>query len=105
MNCPNCAAPLKPYQSKCEYCGSYYIDTTMFDLDNRTPTYMKMKYQGKIVTLRVFHFNPVIEFSSEYTDITDGYGNVVKSIKNRDNIHLNFEADCDKMYIEQGEKR
>ncbi len=101
MNCPNCAAPLKPYQSRCDYCGSYYIDTTVFDFDNYTPTYMKTKYQGKIVTLRVFYLNPVIEFSA----ITDRYDNVVKSIKNRDNIHLYFEADCDEMYTEQGEER
>ena len=100
MNCPNCAAPLNPYQSKCEYCGSYFIDATVFDLDNFAPTFLKMKYKGQIVTLKAFHCSSTIQIESDYTDITDRYGNTVKCLYRDKNMHLTLEADCQEISVE-----
>ena len=100
MNCPNCAAPLNPYQSKCEYCGSYFIDATVFDLDNIAPTFLKMKYRGHIITLKAFHCSSAIEISSDYADITDKYSNSVKYLCHNQNMHLTLEADCQEISVE-----
>lgn len=52
-NCPNCGAVIEPYSCKCQYCGTWYYDLTLFDTLDDTPKYVKfrMERNGKEVYL------------------------------------------------------
>lgn len=50
-NCPNCGAPIDPFHTKCEYCGTYYFDMTVFDINK--PVYIKMDTGNEILTALV----------------------------------------------------
>lgn len=51
-NCPNCGGTLQD-DGKCRFCGSKVYDFLDFDLDHHTPTYVRMKYNGKIVHFKI----------------------------------------------------
>lgn len=50
-NCPNCGAPIDPFHTKCEYCGTYYFDMTVFDINK--PFYIKIDTGNEILTALV----------------------------------------------------
>ena len=50
-NCPNCGAPIDPFHTKCEYCGTYYFDMTVFDINK--PVYIKIDTGNEILTALV----------------------------------------------------
>ena len=50
-NCPNCAAPLKEGQCRCEYCGTYFYDMVL-DMEHPTPIYLYVRTRQGIATLQ-----------------------------------------------------
>lgn len=51
-NCPNCGGTLQD-DGACRFCGSKVYDFVSMDMDNFTPTYIRMKFHGNIVIMPV----------------------------------------------------
>lgn len=94
-NCPNCGGTLQD-DGKCRFCGSVVYDFLGIDLDKHTPTYIRMKYNGKIV-----HFKAIFdciglsltrEYSSLYAD-----NRTVHTMKSREEFNgtVEFRIDGD----------
>lgn len=49
LNCPNCGAPITGIE--CPYCGAMFFDVVT--LDDRHPTYIRMRWNDQIITSRV----------------------------------------------------
>lgn len=77
-NCPNCMAPLEPFQCKCKYCGTWYFDFAAFDFNDNKPCYISMKYGNTRVQFLAQPELNQIETSYDYTDCYDYHMNVVK---------------------------
>jgi len=60
-NCPNCGGYLND-GGRCEFCGSKVYDFVNVDFDKNSKTYIRVKYNGKIM------YMPVI-FSSYSLDV------------------------------------
>lgn len=82
-NCPNCGGTLQD-DGKCRFCGSVVYDFLGIDLDNHTPTFIRMRHNGKIIHFKVLFtdFNitmsketPVVYFDNEpmYLPSTDKF--------------------------------
>lgn len=80
-NCPNCGGTLQD-DGKCRFCGSVVYDFLGIDLDKRTPTFIRMRHNGKIVHFKVVFDSIDITMSSEsQTLYIDGRpAKMVKSI-------------------------
>lgn len=65
-NCPNCNAPIEPYNCKCKYCGTYYFDFSGFDATDNEPCYIKV---GKHVCF-ARPFVESIENKNDYADVS-----------------------------------
>lgn len=64
LNCPNCGAPIEG--SKCPYCGSVIFDFLNLDLDNAAPTYVRMRFGGRI---HIFKARPTsFDIHQDYED-------------------------------------
>lgn len=63
-NCPNCGGTLQD-DGKCRFCGSVVYDFLGVDMDKRTPTYIRMKHNGRIVHFKVVFDTIEIKMSSE----------------------------------------
>lgn len=88
-NCPNCGAPIEPYQIKCKYCGTIYFDSTIFDTENKTPCYIKFKTsQGTITTLAYPELR-TIELYDDSVDIFGRHGNKITSFRINKNCDFN----------------
>ena len=79
-NCPNCSAPLKPNQIKCDYCGTYFLDFESIDLQYHTPCFLRVRTDKGIVLVRVVPRTATFEFTQNYTDIISRDGYTVRSI-------------------------
>ena len=51
-NCPNCGGYLND-SGRCEFCGSKVYDFINIDFDKNAKTYIRVKYNGKIVLMPV----------------------------------------------------
>lgn len=47
-NCPNCGGTLDDL-GRCKYCDSKVYDFCDIDVDTRKKTYLRIKYQNKII--------------------------------------------------------
>ena len=65
-NCPNCGGYLND-SGRCEFCGSKIYDFVGLDFDRPTKTYLRMKYQGQIITLPVHINDFALDLSTECT--------------------------------------
>ena len=63
-NCPNCGGYLND-SGRCEFCGSKVYDFVNADFDKHTPTYMRIRYHGKIITMPIVINNTKITMQSE----------------------------------------
>lgn len=80
-NCPNCGAPYDLQLNKCPYCGTSYFDMSCIDIDGGEPFYLKLKMNGMTITQKVLvDPNVSISVDTDYSDLTDCYGNIVKRI-------------------------
>ena len=52
-NCPNCGAPIEPFDYKCRYCGTTYLDLGVIDFDRHTPFFLRIKLFGKTCVMAV----------------------------------------------------
>ncbi len=51
-NCPNCGGTLQD-DGACRFCGSKVYDFLQVDLKDYKPTYIRMKWDGKIIIIPV----------------------------------------------------
>ena len=51
-NCPNCGGTLQD-DGACRFCGSKVYDFLQVDLKDYKPTYIRMKFDGKIILMPV----------------------------------------------------
>lgn len=55
-NCPNCGGTLED-SGRCRFCGSKIYDFVNVDFDHSTPTYIRIRNNGKIIIAPVvFNF-------------------------------------------------
>lgn len=93
-NCPNCGAPIEPYQCKCGYCGTWYFDFNAIDFEDGNPVYVKFKTsQGTITALTIPHLETV-EMNAETTDVCDMRGNTVRSFVTSHTCDVNVNFRC-----------
>lgn len=89
INCPNCGAPIEPYKTKCEYCGTRYFDFTAFNIEDNVPCYIKFKTErGIITTLATVELNE-IELTEDQVYITTALGEKINSITTNKNCNFN----------------
>lgn len=97
-NCPNCNAPIEPYNCKCKYCGTYYFDFSGIDLLGDKPCYVKV---GNTVALTYPRLEEV-ECIPDYETYTDIRGRLYTTMV-RKNITIRANFDVIE-YKEKGEK-
>lgn len=51
-NCPNCGGYLND-NGRCEFCGSKIYDFVNVDFDDGSKTYIRVKYNGRVVLMPV----------------------------------------------------
>lgn len=76
-NCPNCSAPLEPYECRCKFCGTWYFDFTSFDMTSNDPYYVKFRTDYGVITTLAKPELQTIDINDDYVDITDGRGNII----------------------------
>ena len=87
-NCPNCNAPIEPYQCKCGYCGTYYFDFSGADLTSGKPCYVKIQDQ-------IFLAQPYVETITSHPEF-DTYCDVMGQMHNvlvRQDIKIRAQFD------------
>lgn len=60
LNCPNCGAPIDG--DKCPYCGTTFINTLSFDLEN--VQYLKVRIGDKIVLTKVYLASMTVNYEN-----------------------------------------
>lgn len=101
-NCPNCGGYLND-SGRCEFCGSKVYDFVGFDFDKPKKTYIRLKYQGKIVTFPVYINNFEIDISSNTTDIPWGCSYLPFQCLDRETGTLSFEIVGPRIIEDTGE--
>lgn len=90
-NCPNCGAPYDVTLNKCPYCGTSYFDLSAIDIYDTEPFYLKLKSGNMIFTSKVVVKSDVlIKISNDVTDITDGHGNIIKTIVSGKSVDIDI---------------
>lgn len=84
-NCPNCNAPYDVHLNTCPYCGTSYFDLSAIDFEDRKPIYLKIRtkdFSGRDIymTQKCVPRLGTISMNNDTVDVTDRYGNFVKSI-------------------------
>lgn len=67
-NCPNCAAPYDIHEEKCPYCGTYYFDMSVIDMNTREPFYLKIRYGDYVITQLVIADSAEINVERDMVD-------------------------------------
>lgn len=97
-NCPNCSAPIDPYKTKCDYCGTRYFDLTAFDLSDHEPCYIKLKGnwmgQNGIITALVIPSLEFIEQNYDMINATGRDGNILYSVIANKTLDINVKFSC-----------
>lgn len=96
-NCPNCGAPYDVKLNSCPYCNTLYFDMSAIDLEECKPLYLKIKYDGHIITQKCIPRLGCFEYTIDTADVTDYCGTVIKRVATGNNFHTNitFEAVSD----------
>lgn len=81
-------------QTKCDYCGTYFLDVAAINLDGKTPCFMRIKTQQGIILVKTFPNQASFEINNDYTSITDRYGNTVRSLLRSTMAELNMTFQC-----------
>lgn len=103
-NCPNCAAPLKEGQCKCEYCGTYFYDMVL-DMEYPSPIYLYVRTKQGIITLRGIPRIGDFTITSESQYVTSGFGTRLKAFYTERTGELNLTFDCQEFKdVETGKK-
>lgn len=88
-NCPNCNAPIEPYKSKCEYCGTYYFDFSGIDMSGNKPCYVKI---GNVTAMAIPRVDQ-IEYHPEYESFVDIKGRFHNTLARKNiTIQANFDV-------------
>ena len=66
-NCPNCGGALQD-NGRCRFCGSKVYDFVNIDMDSPTRTYIRMRYNGKIVLCPIMVDTFTINYSTNTMD-------------------------------------
>lgn len=78
-NCPNCGGTLED-SGRCRFCGSKIYDFVNVDFDHRTPTYIRIRNNGKIITapvvfksgsMRIDYPTTMIAANNDWRDFVD----------------------------------
>ena len=69
-NCPNCGGALQD-NGRCRFCGSKVYDFVNFDLDNHARTYIRIRYNGKVILCPVMLDTFSILCGSNSVDVYD----------------------------------
>ena len=87
LNCPNCGAPIDG--DKCEYCGTSFINTLSFDMNNTQ--YLKIRIGDNTVITKVYLENMTVNYEPyDYCEARDMDGRIVK-IKSSRTVRYNLE--------------
>lgn len=82
-NCPNCGAPLEPYKCRCEYCGTWYFDLTVFDMSGNDPYYVKFRTPYGVITALAKPELREIEMTEDYCDADAAGNKLIRIVTNR----------------------
>lgn len=96
-NCPNCNAPINPYQCKCEYCGTWYFDLAAFDFDDNKPCYIKMKSSnicGNNASITFKAIPRLTEINNSYDTVDFHDGTIVKKFISGHHCTVGMEFEC-----------
>ena len=94
LNCPNCAAPIEPYKCKCEYCGTYYYDLTVFDMEENKPCYIKLKTDIGTLTALAIPQLGTLEIVQDNIDWTEEKGAVISRFVRSLQCEINIKFIC-----------
>lgn len=89
-NCPNCGAPISPYEAKCKYCGTMYLDLANW-LEDGKPCYINYKFNNMCMQARVIPKLEHIEMSNDTIDTSNYLGEYHRYlVSNRCDICVTF---------------
>ena len=88
-NCPNCGAPLEANKCKCEYCGTWYFDLTVFDMSDDKPYYIKFRTPYGVITTRAIPELRTIELYEDSVDTVDMTGTILTKVIKTKSCDLN----------------
>lgn len=92
-NCPNCAAPLKEGQCRCEYCGTYFYDMVL-DMEHPTSIYLYVKTKQGLATLQVMPRMGDFSIKYEPTYAYSHFGTPLAIATSKQIAELNITFDC-----------
>lgn len=98
-NCPNCFAPIEPYQCKCKYCGTWYFDMAAFDFDDNKPCYIKIRSsniydRNATITFKAIPRLTEINNTYDTVDYRDNNGTIIKSFIRDNSCTVGVEFEC-----------
>ena len=94
-NCMNCGAPIDVEANKCPYCDTSYFDLSSIDMGATKPFYLKIKYNGVIITQKVLPTVTMMESEEKRLSCCGGYGNetlLTLPVSRNLNTSLSFTA-------------
>ena len=98
-NCPNCFAPIEPYECKCKYCGTWYFDLAAFDFDDNKPCYIKIKSSNvcehnATITFKAIPRLTEINNTYDTVDCRDKNGTIIKRFIRDHYCTVGMEFEC-----------
>lgn len=87
-NCPNCGAPIT--SEKCPYCGTVFYDFSCIDIGS--PSYIKLKYNGRIVMCKAFVREATISIEPKFVNYQP-LGGMPRELKVAERASVSIEFD------------
>ena len=94
--CPQCGAPIEPYQNRCPYCGVYYFDLSAFDCSKKCYVKFRTNIGGQECIITALA-QPKLEEAivSSYTnEMRDIAGNLLGSYVKERTCNLKATFTC-----------